>query len=346
MESGLRASVEFHLHRKYTLPQLQPLFGALLLYSFRGCTQQDIRQLIAKQGYEFDFLSWRRELPSNGLLLKDQKVHTFWKFANGDRLPMDSISRTESNALACALEYPKLQRHLKQLVKYGARAMTVPQLDKYIARSLYSSDVTAYLRTLVSQKMSFLAQSYGYTRSSLLSELQIGALVALLKSYPRYENLGHMRAICKAAGHNHCINVIKSNVTTARQRLKQNEDGTYSNVIVPLDMYGSDQAVHSEEGSVVATLVTGIDGVSQSQWEQMFALKELLESNRLKPRQREFLRLALGTHDPGFSEFLGRPNEDYLEKRPHVDYLRAVCRYLDLDERGAFKFLTSLRNHL
>lgn len=345
MEHGLRASVESHLQGKMSLSALQPLLGSLLLYVFRGCTQADVREVINREGYEFDFLSWRRELPSNGLLLKDQKIHSYWHFVNEERLGLDSISRKEANALECAMEHPKLRRHLKELVKYGARPMTIRQLDNYIGKSLYSSDVTAHMRTLVAKKMSFLVQSFGFTKSSLMAELQINALVTLLRSYPRYENLGHMKAICKASAHNHCINFIKTNTTTSRQRLQQNSDGTYRNVLVPLDMYGPDQSVSSEEGGISATLVTGIDGVSQSQWEQMFALRQVLESGKLKPRQRSFLTLALGRYDEAFSTFLGQPNDDYLEKRPYTDYLRAACRYLDIDETAAFKFLESLRKH-
>lgn len=346
VSAGLRASVESNLRGRCSVSELQPLYGSLMLYAFRGCLQNDVRAVIQKYNYDFDFLTWRRQLPSNGLLLKDQKVAAYWYFVNKKPLRLESISQKEYNAMSLALESPGLKRHLRGLVKYGARPMTISQLDKYIAQSLYSSDVTAYLKTLVSKKMSFLISSFGYTRSSLLAELQVSSLVALLRSYPRYENLGHMKAICKVNAHNHCINFIKTNTSRSRQRLLQNEDGTYSNLLVPLDTYGSDHAVQNAEGTVSATLVTGLDGSSQSHWEQMFALHQLLESKKLRPRQRAFLTLAIGKYDAGFSEFLGRPNDDYLEKRPYTDYLKAACRYLCLDEVAAFKFLSSLREHL
>lgn len=346
MQYGLRASVESHLHSSMRISDLQPLLSHLMLYAFNGCHQSDIREVIRRQGFDFDFLAWRREYPRNGLLLKDQKVWAYWAFVNDEKLKVDSVSRREANALECALETPALRRHLRSLYREGAAALTLPELDGDIQDSLCSDDVNAYLRTLVRTKMSFLVQSFGYTKDHLFSELRSAALVALLKSYPRFEDIGHMRAICKSAAKNHCINFIKTNTTQSRQRLKQNEDGTYSNLMVPMESFGTEHAVASNDGTVSASLVTGLDGVSQSHWEQLFALRQLMHSDKLKPKQRLFLSLALGTPNGEFTAFLGQSNEKYMETRPYGDYLSRLCQFMQVNAEVAKKFLASLQKFL
>jgi hypothetical protein len=345
---GIRELVaHYYTGKPRTEQQLMPLYGALLLYVFRGCKQQSVRKLIAHHEYEFDFLSWRRNLSHMGTLLKDVKLWTYWFYVNGVSLKEVPISVREKNSLKLALKFKPLQRHLHSLhTEYGAQPLTPSGLDAMIKASLYSDDVSAFLRSQVRTKMSFLVQSFGYTAHDLVCELSISALNALLKSYPRYEDVGHMRAICKSAAHNHSINFIHTNTTDGRQRLRKNEDGSHSNMLVPIDMFGSDQSVTGSDGIVSATLVSGIDGVTASQWEQMFALRQLQNHPRMTPRHRQFFNLALGKPDGAFSAYLGQPNDHLIERKDYNDYLNHVCKYMGLAQESMQSFLSSLKSHL
>ncbi len=345
---GLRELVaHYYTGKPRTEQQLMPLYGALMLYVFRGCKQQSIRKLIAHHEYEFDFLAWRRNLHHMGHLLKDVKLWTYWFYVNGYSMKEVPLDIKEKNSIKQALKFKPLQRHLKALhEEYGAVALTPVQLDAMIQDSLYSDDVTAFLRTQVRSKMGFLVQSFGYTSHDLLCELRLSALSALMKSYPRYEDIGHMRAICKSSARNHSINFIHTNTTDGRQRLRKNEDGTHSNMLVPIDLFGSEQSVLGEDGIVSATLVSGLDGVTQSQWEQTFSLRELQNHPRMTARHRQFFSLALGKPDGAFSEFLGQPNDQLIERRSYSDYLNSVCQYMGLKESSMQSFLSSLKSHL
>lgn len=211
---------------------------------------------------------------------------------------------------------------------------------------MYSNDVTAFLRTQVRSKMGFLIKSFGYSSHDLLCELQLSALNTLLRSYPRYEDIGHMRAICKSSARNHSINFINTNTTEGRQRLRKNADGTHTNLMVPIDMFGSEHSIAGEDGVVSATLVSGIDGVSESQWEQLFSLRELQSHPRMTAKHRQFFNLALGKPDGAFSDFLGQPNDQMIERRSYQDYLGSVCKYMGLKESSMNSFLSSLKSHL
>lgn len=346
MNYGLRASVESRLGYKVPPRKLQPLLDVLLLYLFRGCKQTEIRKVLSTLDLEFDFLSWRRELPHNGILLKDCKIWLYRYFLHGEKLPLEDVSRKDRHSMEASLDNEKLNSHLKSLRRYGAKALLPEELDQCLRDSLYSHDVSAFLNSLVRTKLAFLVQSFGYSTHDLVDELRLSSLVTLLRNFPRYEDLGHMRAICKSNARNRAINLIDTNTTESRQRLRQNTDGTYSNLLVPLDMYGTDQSVTGDDGLVSATLVAGLDGVTSSQWERQFSLRQLATNASFTEKQRLFLRLALGEAHGGFSKFLGHPNEEVIESLAYDEYIRRLCRFIRVSEEMAHEFLNSLKVRL
>jgi hypothetical protein len=348
---GLRDSVDPCVSGRPSTEARNALYSSLLLYVFRGCTQNDVRKVVTKHDLDFDFLTWRRALRSNGQLMKNCKVWVFNSFFEGSRLParFADISAKDRNTLGICLDDKKMLSHLRSLKTYGAQPLDLQALDDVLYESIYAKDVTAYFRSLVKTKLGFLVSSQGSTASDFVDELRIGALYTLLRSYPRYEDLGHMKAICKSQGHNHAINIIHSYTTASRQRLQQNTDGTYSSVMVPIAEFGADQYV-SEEGSgdlvTSSYLVTGLDGKSQSAWERSFALSELSNSHKLSERQRLFLSLLLGQPNAEFSAFLGEDNSSALETRQYRAYLRRTCQFLKVPLPKARAFLESLQSVL
>jgi len=351
-QSGLRGSVEPLLGSKIDREQAVALYESLLLYTFRGCTQADIRRVLDRKGIEFDFLSWRLALRSNGLLMKNCKVFAYQFYCgNAPSAKTAGIPMKDRNTIGGVVEESRaLRKHFKYLVDYGAQPLSIPELDRQLTEAVYSKDVTAYMNHIVRTKLGFLTASYGHVASDFVDDLRIGALYTLLRSYPRYEDLGHMKAICKSQAHNQAINIIKTNTASSRQRLRQNHDGTYSSLMVPLASFGADQTV-TDEGSgtdsvVSSYLVTGIDGTTQSSWEQKFALSELSSSPQLSIKQRTFLSLMSGNPNAEFSAFLGMDNTEAVETLKYTAYMKKVCVFLGVPIRKAQAFLHSLQRVL
>lgn len=350
MPEGLRNSVEPLLTGKHSREQLFDLYAALVTYIFRGCNQHEVRSVLLKGRIEFDFLTWRREVYRNGLLMKNAKVWVYSKFC-GVKTSNLGLSIQDRNTLSDTLDDPRLSQYLAHLRdEYGATPLSLSQLDRAICDSLYSGDVTAFLRNTARTKMGFLSKSYGLPLSDLVDELRIGALFTLLKSYPRYEDLGHMRAICKSQAHNQSINIIKEHTSQSRQRLQKNPDGSYTSIMVPMSEFGEDQFVANDTSGhdvvVSSYLVTGIDGVTQSRWEQSFALKELLASPNISPLKRKFLNLMVGNPSDEFSSYLGLRNEEAIHSMRYPTYTKRVCSFLKVPLKSADSFLKSLRPNL
>lgn len=344
---GLYASTETLINSRLSSEQRRVLYAALTLYVFRGCTQSDIKKALNGHRIEFDFLSWRKDLHRNGLLLKDSKVWLYSTFCTGKK-PKGHLSLDDRKALSMALKSPALNRHLNYLkTDYGAVPLTIPELDRRIHDSLYSSDVSAFIKSTVHNKMGFLVKSFGWSPPDLVNELRIGALFTLLKSYPRYEDIGHMRAICKSQVHNQAVNMIKHQTAIKRQRLHHNRDGTYSSLFVPLYEFSTDGVMSSGSDSDLVTssyLVTGLDGVSQSSWERSFCMREILSSGSFTSKQKEFLKILLGEPSRGFSEFLGEDNTESIHNRKYDVYVKAACKYLGIPHEAGLKFILSLKD--
>jgi hypothetical protein len=342
--SGLRESVDPLITGKVSREGRRALYGSLTLYTFRGCTQKDIRSVLERYQVGFDLLTWRRSLHNNGQLMKNCKVWLYNSFVRGTPLPASfaSVSQADRNTLTDCLQSNRIRDHLSSLVAYGAEPLTIDSLDSLLCESLYSRDVNAYFRSMVRKKLGFVVRTHGMNVSDLVDELRIGALFTLLRSYPRYEDVGHMKAICKAQAHNQTINLIHSYTTSSRQRLALNSDGTYSSLMVPITEFGTDGSPDFQELSS-SYLVTGLDGATQSRWEQSFALRELSESSSISPKQRMFLQLMLGTPNGEFSGFIGSSNEDAVEEMPHGAYMKKVCQYLGVTIGSAKAFLQSTK---
>jgi hypothetical protein len=347
---GLRDSVEPLLSGKISSESRDALYASLMLYVFRGCKQSDVRSVVNKFGIEFDFLSWRKSIHHNGQLMKNCKVWAYNSFCHRAALPASfaHISQKDRNTLTTCLNHRPVASHLSSLVEYGATPLDLDEFDEKICESVYSRDVTAYLRTLVRTKLGFLVRSHATPVDDFVDELRTGALFALLRSYPRFEDVGHMRAICKSQAHNNAINIIYTNTTASRQRLTMNDDGTYSSLMVPLAEFGADQVVTSLGSEVISEsyLVTGLDGNSQSRWEQSFALSEVAKSHNLSERQRTFLGIMMGQPHAEFSKFLGQDNTVAVEEMLYSAYMRRACKYMKVSYERAQEFLSSLKKVL
>lgn len=331
------------------------LLGSLLLYVFRGTQQSDLREKFAQLGlHDFDFLGWRRHLHRNGALLRDGKLWVFSRIVDHARPKGLDLTRIDLALLTVALEYPPLVRRLRYLHRIEKRAPLTPaELDLFIQNVLTSEDLLSYTRKYIRKKMSFLRTSYGTTFADLESDLRSWGAYSLLRSYPRFDDLGHGIAIAKTTVKRRGVNLMKTLTSQKQNQLITAADGSCERTTVSLsNIADSAGQFLTADGTFIhrSLLVVGLDGLSPSastvSWDMHRSLETLSTGDFLKEKQKEFLRLMLGKHSDAFSEFIGQPNEDACETLSYELYTKQVCRYLSVLPETAKRFLSNLRPHL
>lgn len=336
------------------------LVGVLLLYVFKGTKQSSMRELLAPYSGVFSFLDWRRTLHSNGALLRDGKVYAYGlSYPNRskrvheilDSVDLDDVSR---QLIREGLSYQPLKNKLARLSEDEfCRAKTVHELNDFISAVLVSKDLRAYTRHFIRSKMSFLIKSFRLSVADLQSDLLSWALFSLLKTYPRFEDVGHGLAIAKTVIHNRGINIIKTQVSAKSNVLTQNSDGSYSSKIVSIDLFGGGESGISlddsdDTGNVGSDLIVGLDGSPRASISHSLksSLSNLMNSGMLRPRQRRFLNLCAGVPSEEFSNFLSCPNDVYMDRVEFDVYLNKVCAFMSISPAAGDNFLKSLRQHL
>lgn len=346
-------------HRKFiqelAVPDRVFLVGTLFLYIFRGTTQADIRVALAKRNIQFDLLSWRRQLHSNGLLLRDGKIFAYRSFVGiKDRPALFTLTLAERRLIESALTFPPLRRRLKTLASTEARpALSPAEFDHLAQEVLTSIDLLTYIKKYVRKKMTFLRVSYNVTYAELEMDLITWAQYALLRAYPRFDDTGHGIAVAKTVVKRRGVNLIKSMTAQKQNQLITNADGSCERTTVSLSAIadGTGQFL-TADGSFVhrSLLVVGLNGLSMNasnlDWDTQQSFKQLLRSGLLTATHKEFLNLMLGVHSDEFSEWLGTPNEDVLESGDYGRYFKGVCSFLGLPVGKAERFLKSLKSHL
>jgi hypothetical protein len=240
--------------------------------------------------------------------------------------------------------------------------MSLKQFDKYASEVLLSQDYITYVRKYVAKKMAFLRASYNVTFRELESDLYSWSHYALLRAYPRFDDLGHGIAIAKTIAKRRGVNLIKSLTTQKSNQLITRSDGTCERASVSLNNIadGTGQFLTSDGTGQFLTsdgtffhrslLVVGINGLSSAAssigWDTLHALKELTSTTKFTEAQRRFVSLMLGYHDEEFSGYLDTPNDDYVHRIDYDVYKQKVCTFLGLPEPLANRFLSNLKAHL
>jgi hypothetical protein len=277
-------------------------------------------------------------LKAQGELLLETKVYAYSQYKNLST-PV-RLDPKEKYAVRNAFEFQPLDDQLTLLAHQEKRSpLGVGLFNKYVADVIMSSDMHAFTHHFMRTKLAFLVKSYGLTYEDLKADLYSYSIFSLRKAYPRFEHLGHMAAISKTAIKNRGLNIIEEQTTDKRQRLNQNSDGGYSAVHVNLDSIESASVAHS-------FLVSGLDGQSQSNWEEMFSLHQLLKSPNIKPNHRRFLSLLVGNRDEQFSEFLGVDNSELISSIGFDRYFTKACSFFSVTEETGRNFLSTLKAHL
>lgn len=331
------------------------LLGMLFLYVFRGTDQAAMRDRLSTWGMSFDFLGWRRQLHSNGALLRDGKISMFRRYCGEVDLKKSfTLSNLERKWLAEAVLFKPLSARLRVLHKVEKRPpLSTVDFDVFAADVLNSDDLRVYIRKYVRKKMKFLVTSYGRSYDELEMDLVGWAQYSLLRAYPRFDDVGHGIAIAKTTVKHAGVNLIKSATAAKQNQLITNEDGSCEATTVSLSGVADDSGQFlTEDGSFIhrSLLVVGINGVSTgsgaTDWETLQSIQQLMRSSELTNRHKAFLSIMLGVHDDEFSTFLGSPNEDAIEHIDYTRYMRKACEYMGLPVVRAEGFLGSLKPHL
>lgn len=346
-----------HENALATMPHTLRLsvIGSLFLYVFRGTDQANIREVFNAKSVAFDFLSWRRQLHSNGDLLRNGKIFLYHHACGlSPNSSTFGLTRRENIWLRQALEFEPLVKRLNFLFRSEHRPpMSLSSFDDFSRDVLTSQDYKTYVRRYIHKKMSFLVASYNVTFKELESDLISWSHFALLRAYPRFDDVGHGIAIAKTIAKRRGVNLIKTLTAQKNNQLITKADGSCERVAVSLSNIadGSGQFL-TADGTFLhrSMLVVGMNGLSSAAdsvgWDTLLSIKELISSKSLTPAQRYFLALMVGTPDQDFSDFLGSENEEYIHRVDYSVYKNKVCDFLELSEPLADRFLSNLKPHL
>jgi hypothetical protein len=311
-------------------------------------------------------LAFRKELKGHGYLQKSLK---FWAYA-----ALVKRSRPKSAAPVHRSDFDVKKADalwLKALIESGVPAsralsrfvrkyrveytpVTTAEFDKQAEAVL--SDLFVTCRKFVHRKFRFLTQSGQLEGSNIVSELMESALRAMYRAYPVIDSPLHMKNIGIRTIHNVGINIIKEQTTQSRQRVVKNADGTFSGTLLSLS-----QGLRPNDGAWLANPVSGIctslivglhgssvDGEHVSDVNRSFDLRTTLNQiqSRMGSKQRQFVDLLTGEYDLEFSEFLGVPNDELIDRLSRLEYANKVREYLQINVPAAREIVHTLRDGL
>ena len=307
-----------------------------------------------KTGVAFKQSAFYTSMRDNGELLHDVKPFALTLCASQeDRyakyIPSGPIrtclSRDVQREVARAITYKPLRSTLVAHLKEGRIPSSPGELDERIEDAMNTEDFKTYVRKFVIRKLRFLFSSLD-EQFGIESELRRHAYYNLLRTYPAWNDQGHMIAIAKNGARNRGHNIIKEQTAQCRSHLHTNSDGTCSASTVSWDLVreGIDAGTRS-----VYNLSCGLDGrtTPQDVFDSIFSLNELMASPELTRLQKHYLQLAAGQYDAQFTDWLGcESNAIQAQDLPFEAYNEQIRSYLNLTPEMTEKFLSSLRTLL
>lgn len=320
------------------------LRGLILSYLFKAASLHDLRTYVMERGIGFEVRGFANRIRSDAHLLKNTKVYVYGAHADASEFAPRrcGIGVGEARSLMNIVQNtPKLQRHLKKMVREHYTPMSVDTLDRLCGRVVASNTLAEYMGKFVHKKMAFLISSYGLSADDLKSDLRMSALYALYRGYPQYHSPLHVLNIAKQAIHNRGINIIQENTAQSRNRLITEGAGKFSATNVSLaDM-------PEEITSYVMVGRSGRYGDNDELSDTRFAFDELNDHLQDAPKKKRFLLLLRGHYDQEFSDFLGvESNEDVACDKEFAYTFAKACQFLNIPPEQGEQFVHSLRRVL
>lgn len=328
--------------------------GLYLLVAFAGADGKVFIERMARVGVELPYMAVYRAQKATPILLQDTKLYAYAVLASEmpkyarhvsrEHLKCD-LSQGAKREVRGALEYVPLRKFLLSMLQEGRVPMTCGAYRNVIQRAMLHPDLTAYVRKFVYRKMAFITGGGAERSKDLIQDLLEQGVFALQRTYPNWANFGHCLAIAKTHIHNRGQNIIKDATTESRNALMR-EGGAFKARVVSL----SGMTTSAADAYLGASHSASIDGSmagSNVSWETRHAIQQLLTGSTLRPKQREYLELLLGTHSPEFSAWLGdRSNSDLAQTESFAVYDQRVRKYLGIPEPAARSFIQGLAAHL
>lgn len=253
---------------------------------------------------------------SSGYLLKNCKLYAH-NAAHGRTSPA-AFDVQEGDA--------PLLRSLELRYRFECQPLTIKELDGAISGILSSREMRDHVGKLVFKKMKFL-RSYGHDLEDIRFNLLERANYVLLKQYPLFKSDLHMTNVAKTAIHNEAMDFIKAQTRQKRQSLTPNGDGTFNSLIVPIHLMQEPIAI------------TPDDFIRDS----LMSIASLEAT--FKPRTKRFLSVMAGQYDQEFSEFLGRPNDDFIETADYERYRTLLEEFLSVSRQQTDELFAFIRKN-
>lgn len=311
-----------------SLVEKRKIIGSLFGYLFRDINKYEYRAEMPSR--EYAKALWGRVTATSYVLL-NCKLYVYARHC-----ARREGRRVSASAFGIEKDDLKLLNSIELKIKKKYPALTLEQfatLENWVLTSP-AVDLKTHMGKFISKKLIFLCRSYGLQREQITNQFLETSLYALRKQYPFFKSELHTVNVCKTAIHNAGISLIQYWTREKRNALRVEDDGTFSSVHLDIDVA---QAMRE---SVMGQVGPQDDPHLQN----LQVLRDL--KHRVSPRARQFLDLARGEPDPGFSMFIGLNNDDAAHDWSYRRYLESVCRYLRVTETEAQRFLTFLRRRI
>jgi hypothetical protein len=341
------------------------ILSSTLLYVFRLCPAKELTQTIqthlgwtGQEGIDF-----RKQLASSGDVNKCMKFYIYEKVVNGGQVDHKKYNVSEADAdfikKLLKLKNANVLYLIKGLLTYGKEAppRCMEEFNSGIVRVYPELELST--DKYISKKFRWLETAGQNERENLRADMMMFAMYAIYRAYPHITNLRHMRNIGIRAIHNRGVNILKEQSTQKRKRMVQNEDGTFSGVVLSIDHRGFNAVQTVDYGtggsiSVCNHMMSGLDGKSveyerPTDVDRKRDLKRTVEqlTVRVKGVQpKTFMSLLMGEHNVEFSKFLGQPNDEAVDTMPREEYAERVREFLKVPEEKARAFVKALRKEL
>jgi hypothetical protein len=343
------------------------LANAVLLYVFRAIDSQELSEqfklMLSWTGQKC--IDFRNVLKGKGYIQKNYKFYLYAAL-NGQRIDEDDYEIRPDDVELCRRLKKATSEHARKLVAYckgrarvGYTPRSLHEFNRGLSRVVAGWEVNC--GKAVSKKLKFVTQSGQENREELAHELLCAALYAVYRAYPEIDDLLHMKNIGITALGNRCQNLIQEFKTKAKSRIVRNEDGSFSGTVLSMhtmdmDMVFSRDSGIGSGGSIITcnAMMVGIDGTSAEherpndidvQRDLRLTVDKLIGKMKSE-RSRRFASILMGLHDPGFSEYLGMPNDEASDKMPYRDYSTRAKTYMEIPNDKAKAFMGRLRSEL
>jgi hypothetical protein len=354
----------------YTLlprPAKVDILSSTMLFVFRLISAKELTSTIQSylgwsgaQGIEFR----TKILAPNGTVNKCLKFYIYEKVVNGGRVDNSKYEVSDSDvefvSRILKLRHQNIKYLVTGLTKYAKESppRSLEEFNRGIARVYPELELTT--DKYISKKFRWLETAGQMERDTLRADMVMYAVYAIYRAYPQIESLMHMKNIGTRAIHNRGVNILKEQSTQKRQRMVQNNDGTFSGSLLSIDHRGFSAVQTIDYGtggniSVCNHMMSGLDGKAvpyerPTDVDRGRDLKKIVENLELRvkglTKPKAFVRLLMGIHDEGFSKYLGTPNDEAIDTLDREEYVNAAIQYLKIPVPVAKEAVIRLRSQL